>query len=267
MWPEACCFAEQTHTRHHTGTIDLQQATTQLASGLQHTPDQGPTLAAGWGVFSFLAASFSAALGLSSLAASFFSDFFSAACMPGRMMSEPSRQQQVPLCQETQKILPGIEKQANIPREATVSNQSLARADPVLPGQGDQTMTHSSLHSSQGAPCPRRLQQYLRSQQVLSLQSPLVPSLQSPLVPAPWYRQADPLTAGPGRPCLVCRPCIDSGCFLLAFSQLQCNTTETAPAAVSSRQADPPCPGRPRQALPPPSSLEQEFSSFLEEGS
>ena len=146
--------------RHHTGTVDLQQATTQLANGLQHTPDQGPTLAAGWGVFSFLAASFSAALGLSSLAASFFSNFFSAACMPGRTMSEPSRQQQVPLCQETPKILPGIERQANIRREATVSIQSLARADPVLPGQGDQTMTHSSLHSSQGAPCPRRLQQY-----------------------------------------------------------------------------------------------------------
>ena len=48
---------------------------------------------------------------------------------------------------------------------------------------------------------------------------------------------------------------------LLVHSHLQCSKRETAWIAVCCRQGDPPCPGRPRQALPPPSSLEQESSS------
>ena len=90
-----------------TRTSDISLGHGRLKQMSQQTPCKwprahsrsGPTLAAGWGVFSFLAASFLAALGLSSLAASFFSGFFSAACMPRRMMSEPSSQQQGPLCQ------------------------------------------------------------------------------------------------------------------------------------------------------------------------
>lgn len=86
-------------------------------------------------------------------------------------------------------------------------------------------------------------------------------SVQSPLLLAPRHRQADSPATGPGRLFLVCWGMQLQWFPLLVHSHLQCSKRETAWIAVCCRQGDPPCPGRPRQALPPPSSLEQESSS------
>lgn len=92
---QSIACGQHTHLGHHLGTVDSGKCHNRSACKWPRALCRsGPTLAAGWGVLSFLAASFSAALGLSSLAASFFSGFFSSACMPASTMSEPSSQQQ-----------------------------------------------------------------------------------------------------------------------------------------------------------------------------